>query len=404
MKHLKYLILLAFISAISFMNAQTTPPVFTNNIEKEIINYTDSTADLIRKGRSLLLERLQADDFQKVKEIKDYLKNQVENRDYMALFPLEHWILLYWTREYVDLLNTIKNPDAFEYVHVRRIKPQEDILYDRLREKSLKSFDKLSYNVQSSDLPSVDKDFLVLYLNAILSGNESGITQEKLNDLSDEFLTKHPDSEYEDYVRSTFRYVYKPSKWGFAYEFFTGYGVNNNQLSDRFRNNIPIGIAFDVQYKDFVLYLRDYIGFSKLKKDIFYPDGVWQEKSQVRVFIPEATLGYVLRDESRLKVAPFAGIGAVIYSPTENDVKSEPFLRDADFGSFSYIAGLNLDIKLGQKKDILALNKDAGYGFIRIRYGYCLPRFSKKHSDMMGNMHYITIGIGAFGRRIKRDR
>lgn len=402
MKRLKNLILFVFITTFTFVNSQTTLPTLTDSIENQIINYKDSKAELITKGRSLLLERFQAGDIQKVKEVKDYLKNQVENRDYIVLFPFEHWLLLYWTQEYDDLLTTIKNPDAFEYTRISRINPQQDILYDRLKEKSLNSIDKLSYGVQASDLPSVDKDFLVLYLNAILSGNELGNTQEKLNDLSDKFLTKHPESEYDDFVRTKLRHVYKPSNWGFGYEFFTGFGVNDSQLSDRFKNNIPIGVAFDIQYKDLVLYLRDYIGFSKLKKDIVYPDGVWQEKSQVRVIVPEASLGYVLKDGNRFKVSPFAGIGAVIYSPTENDEKTQPFLRKADFSSFSYIAGFNLDIKLGQKKDIYGLNKDEGSGIVRIRYGFCLPQFSKKHADMMGNMHYITIGIGAFGRNKKR--
>lgn len=32
-----------------------------------------------------------------------------------------------------------------------------------------------------------------------------------------------------------------------------------------------------------------------------------------------------------------------------------------------------------------------------------MPRFEKKYNGMTGNMHYKTIGIGGFSRRVKRD-
>ena len=111
----------------------------------------------------------------------------------------------------------------------------------------------------------------------------------------------------------------------------------------------------------------------------------------------------MVKENDRVKLAPFAGIGGVIFSPTENDIKNEPFLQDVEVGGFSYMAGMNLDIKLGKRQNDrnISFNSE-GFGFIRLRYSYCSPRFSQIHDGITGNMHYITIGIGAFGRSVKR--
>lgn len=145
MIHRRQVCLLLFILTTTFGYTQDNVPATinkTDSIEKEILNYTDTQTELITKGRRLLLDRFTAGDLQKVKEVKDYLKNQVENRDYVVLFPFEHWLILYWTKEYTELINLIKNPDAFEYTRVNRIAPQQDILYERIREKSLISISK----------------------------------------------------------------------------------------------------------------------------------------------------------------------------------------------------------------------------------------------------------------------
>ncbi|MFV0391941.1 MAG: hypothetical protein ACK5KP_08700 [Paludibacteraceae bacterium] len=399
------LILIVLSAGILAQNDNSALIYGSDSIKKEILSYADTQSQLITKGRRLLLDRFTEGDLRKVKEVKDYLKLQVETRDYLVLYPFEHWLILYWTKEYPELLNLIKNPDAFEYAGTKRIKPSEDILFDRLKEKSLSSLDKLMYDIRTVEMPSDDKDFLILYLNAILSGEKSEITQDRLNELSDGFLKNHPNSEYNDFIRENIRYKYIPSKWGLAYEFFSGYGWNEGNLNHYFKSNVPIGIAFDVQYKNLSLYLRNYIGFSKTRQDILSPNGFWFNDSQVRVYIPEASLGYVAYENHRFKLAPFAGIGGVDFSPTEADVEDYPYLKDADIGGFSYTAGLNLDVKLGNRANDRNWNfPTTGFGFIRLRYSYVIPQISQKHDVMTGNMHYITIGIGAFGRNIKRDK
>ncbi len=68
----------------------------------------------------------------------------------------------------------------------------------------------------------------------------------------------------------------------------------------------------------------------------------------------------------------------------------------------TYTAGINLDIKLGPSKTEMVSFNEESYWFLRLRYGYNLPQFQKRYNGYNGVMHYITVGIGGFGRAIKR--
>ena len=85
-------------------------------------------------------------------------------------------------------------------------------------------------------------------------------------------------------------------------------------------------------------------------------------------------------------------------------VQSWFFLKNANIGGFSYMAGFNFDIKFGKDISFNEFNSGVGFGFIRIRYSYCMPRLAEKYDGMTGNMHCFTVGIGAFGRTVKRDK
>jgi hypothetical protein len=399
MKNRFLIILIVLIPICSFGQNDT--------IRNEILNNSDSKSEIISKGRRLLLDKFIEGDIQKVKEIKDYLINDVENADYVAFYPIEYWLLLYWTQEYDELTESITGFDSFKSdTFEKSIKPQDDFLFEKVRSKTRDSKFILQIFIEDSDLEDVDKAFLSMNLNNLIADNDyRDITQDTLNILADNFLLKYPNSIYENYTRNYIRYKLTPSKFGLAFEFFSGYGIFTENLEENFQNNVPIGVAFDIYYKDFVLYLRDYIGFSKTKDDINYHDGIWEKKSQVRVYLPEASLGYVVLDKKYLKIAPFGGIASIDIGPTQHDLDREPDLEKAELEfTTTYTFGLNLDIKLGPSKiPMVTFGPEQSYLFLRVRYAYSLPQFRWKYHGYNGNMHYLTIGIEGFGRKLKRE-
>jgi hypothetical protein len=289
----------------------------------------------------------------------------------------------------------------------RKVHPQTDNLYTMLKEKSYNQKQILINSIIESSILNQDKDFLIMHLNSCLITNDTkDITQDSLNNQADNFIAKYPQNDLNDFTRKYIRYKLITSNWGFTFEFFSGYGVFSDKLKNHYSNNVPIGVAFDIYYKNFALYLRDYIGFSFTNHDFTYGSEVWNKNSQVRVFLPEASLGYVIHNSKYFKLAPFVGISSMDITPTEYDVKEKPGLKEYELSfTTTYTVGFNVDFKFGKPRVAMVTSgAEHSYWFLRIRYAYNFPQFSKSYTGFDGNMQYITIGFGGFGSKIKRDK
>jgi hypothetical protein len=322
-----------------------------------------------------LLDKLLEGDTAKVKEIKDFLLKEEYEENYAVFYPVEYQLILYWTKEYNVLLEAIlKDYEVDDFTY--KIKPERDLLFPKLGYKSWVMQYVLEEEIKSAELSDLEKDFLILNLNYYNSLREpEEVNREKLNELANVFLNKYPQSLYENYIRDNVRRVFVLSKWGFGMDFFTGYCVLTKDLSKNFNNPVPIGIAFDISYKRLVLYLRNFIGFSKNKNDITYTNGIWSAGSQVRVYLPEASFGFVILDHKRVKLAPFAGIASTNFSPTENDIKLQPDVKQAQLEfTHTYTAGLNIDIKTGKARpNFVSMQDEVSYSILRVRYAYNAP-------------------------------
>jgi hypothetical protein len=382
----------------------TTAMAQTDSLRIEILKYDDSKTEVITRGRRLLLDKFLEGDKKKVQELLDFLVKE-EDKNYLALYAPEKWLLYYWTSQYNAVLSSIQGNDSdFVSTVYNKVRPPQDILYLKLKEIMQEERPFIKSAIRLSDLNATDKDFLVLNLEYLLQDSYNTTQRETLNQSANAFLSAHPNSVYTNYVRKFIRYELTPSKWGFGVEFFTGYGLFTDKLDYYFKRNIPIGVAFDVAYKNWTLFLRDYIGFSKTKVPIAFLSGTWEEGAQARVYLPEATVGYVVFDKRFLRVIPFAGISGTSVAPTEYDKNRIQEYENVglDFTT-TYTAGLSLDLKLGGPKTPGgSIPREQSFWFTRVRYAYNKLRFDNKYGGFGGNLHYITIGLGGFGRTVKR--
>lgn len=377
-----------------------------DSILHEIENAGNSKSVLISKGRALLLDKFLSMDMAKTAELDNYLSTALTDNDYVALFPIEQWLIEFWTRDYQQLMDHVRHYEAASLALQGKVAPQPDNLYAKLREKSYAQRQSLTDAIRASSLTDPDKDFLFMLLNSCLvSGNTPDITQDLLNAQADHFISMYPYSEWILFTRTYIRYKLVVSDWGFTFEFFSGYGWFTGDLKTHFANNVPLGVAFDIYYKKFALYLRDYIGFSSTKHTFNTGPIEWNKHSQVRVYLPEASVGYVINDGKRFKIAPFAGISSTDITPTDYDLKQNPDLKNYELKfTTTYTLGLNVDIKLGKPHVSMAPRAaESGYWFLRVRYAYNFPQFAKSYTGYDGNMQYITIGLGGFASKIKRD-
>ena len=371
-----------------------------DSMEKQILNYDDSKSVIISKGRSLLLDKFIENDTDKVKEIKNYLLEKGEDENYIAFYPAEYWLVLYWTNEFEELANSIVKYDSTKIVsYYTRIRPSQDMLYSKLLLKSRENVQKIKNMIQNASIDIEVRDFLHLNLESLIMENEP--FQDTLNSQADDFLKAYPETEYKDFTQKHIKFKLVPKNWGMAFEFFSGFGIFTGTLNKNYTNNVPLGIAFDICYKRFELYLRDYIGFNSTKKDFDYSKGVYEKGSSTMVFIPEASMGFAVLENDRFKLAPFAGIGGLHICPPLGKTDKESELNEVSISAFTYNLGVSIDLKFG--KNGYSFRPKSSYGFLRVRYGYSIPNFSKKYDEISGGTHYITIGVGGFSRGLKRE-
>lgn len=389
---------LLFVTLVAFAQS--------NALRNEILNYKDTTFELISKGRSFLTSKLQEGDKASVREIKNTLL-LAESDKYMAFTPYEVRLLLYWLGDYDELFYFINSFDNQTAEKLKmKVKPQQDVLLENLLASLRKDRLRIETNISNAVKNKENADFLILNLRYLLGSKEyPEITRESLNADADTFLMKHPGSKYAGYTREYIRYKMVKSNWGFGFEFFSGYGLCTGRLNDKFGGNVPFGIDFDIAYKNMTLYLRDYIGIGRTYRDIPVNGTIWPENTKANAIVPEASLGYNLPLKGAIRFTPFIGIGGLDFSPTESQKGEYYYDMVGDLGSFSYTVGLNVDIRLGKTGNavpVISYN-ESGNWYLRIRYGYVMPKFGTNYSGFEGNMHYLTIGIGAIAHKVKRD-
>ena len=374
----------------------------TDSVTDDILFGRSSKKDIISKGRQLLIEEILDNNKPGTKELFDRLMS-FNDWSYTSLFPLEAWLIDYWLGNYESVVQSVITYDSIPLDKMySKVVPGPDLLHNTILTALRQSRTEIENTIYLSPIGPVEKDFLILNLAYLLSEDDPyGNTQEALNVHSDSFLESHAGSPYEGYIRKYIRHVYAPSKWAFTAEFFSGYGIFTGQLTNSFRNNVPMGVAFDILYKRYVLFLRDYIGFTRTLDSLQFESVVWEKKAQGRVFLPEASLGFLVVDNEFIGISPFAGIASTSVSPTSFDVQKKPEYEDAGLNfTTTYTFGANVDLKFGRSH---YGSRPTHSWFVRIRYGYNKPQFDKKYEGYSGNMHYITVGAGGFNRNWKRQ-
>ena len=391
------LIITAILTSVVF---QTFSQI--DSLQKQILSYDDSKSVIISKGRNMLLDKFMENDFEKVREIKNYLIEKAEDDNYIALYPYEYWLILYWTNEYQELSNSIKALDSTAITsYSTRIRPFEDALIAQLLLKSRDHSQKIKNQIQYSSIDIEMKNFLLLNFESMTMNDWS--FQDTLNVHADIFLDLYPETEYFDFINKHIKLKFVPKNWRATCEFFiaSGYSILTGELKNDYTNNImPFVGSFDVCYKNIELYLRFAFVNNKTKKNFDYSSGVYEKGSSSQLFFPEASLGYAALHRGRFKLAPFVGIGAVSVDIPLKETEKNPDLKELSKSAFAYNVGANIEIKLGKMG--YQFRPAPNGGFIRIRYTYSMPQFSNKYDGMSGSVHLISIGYGVFLTALKR--
>ena len=148
-------IVVLFISFLFCSSAQT------HNLQAEIENSNNTPSILISKGRALLLDKFLSKDIDKTAELEKYLSTSLSNDDYFALYPIEQWLIKYWTKDYKQLINCIRQYDSINSTLQKKVHPQSDNLYTILRERTCDQRQQLINSILESSIPKCSTKFKV---------------------------------------------------------------------------------------------------------------------------------------------------------------------------------------------------------------------------------------------------
>ncbi len=374
-----------------------------DSLKTQIMQYRQSNHDFLDKGRRMLLDNFLKNDLQKAKKIKDLLLAENNKNVYEVFYPIEYIYLLYWTEEYKELIDFIKQVDFRQPVsNSVSILARVDNLFSSLFQKSTEHKELLTLSIDNSTESDMDKDFLVLQLEDILRAGQNTVIDYDseqtayINRLSDKFLEKYPDSPYEKIIRETIRFRFEPSPWAFYFDVGLGAAITSGGLAEYFDSGGGMEMAFEMRHKKFVGMFG--FGFSghSLKQNIPINNTIWPDKASSTHSFLYINTGYLLLDNKQFSIYPYVGLGFGGISAGEKETKEMPELKKLNLNCFFPQTGLGFDFKFKASSPYYYSKEPSSR--ISVRYVYRMPQYEKKVSGMSGSTHNIIVSWGFGGR------
>ena len=352
-------------------------------VEMEI---QQSKMEKIEKGRAYMLEKFLERDYEKMREIKDYLL-QLEDDNYYSFTPGELSLILFWTRDFDELTTLLGSDSTYFDSFKDKVGPKYDYMYPQLYRRSVEDKHVLSSSIEEANLAAKDKDFLTIYLDWSLEPLYNR-NNKSYNERIDKYLADNPDSRYKWIAKNLIRQPYYEVSdwgWGFSLELCSGFATG-----DMPQPIFGLGLCFEIVYKRFELALGyDIMSGNTRFAQSFSNDSIYPKGSHVNCLPFYAVLSYNVIDNNSIRVAPALGIGGNIEAYPK---KKHPGTESLDKCHIMLEGGFVFDFKINRGRNSVENN------YIRIRYNCGITGFGKEISTL----HVISLnwtGI-VLGRRL----
>lgn len=374
--------------------------LFTSNlfsqIDREIGAYIDSTELMVKNGRKMMLKELSDSNFNKTKEVYDYLTNLTENDHFAAFYYVED---LYINLLADDWERVEKLIIEYENVSNRYIYPGCVDLIQPLYNAVLQRSERILASVHQAPINDQTKSVLEILLHYIKTGN----ADESYNRLLASHRKEYQDPRYERFEKDFLPRKHIKGAWNFS----LGSGVvfTTGHFSENYSNNVAfcMGMDFNVQKVFSSLYLQG--TDLKLQKPFSALSGIdtmhfkLEEKFSFLNFGLKG--GYFLLRNDRFHLAPFVSISGSSLKSNRYEDSEDNDLEYEVFNSFSYGVGLHTEVKIKEfsNKNAYYPVTDYGYFSIKLETGYNrITKFKDDHTR--GDTPYVicslVLGFGSF--------
>ena len=286
----------------------------------------DTRSDLIKKCLNHLAESIAEDDKEKVYNLKEYALT-LEDSVYLPLTPREVWLIDIYLNRFDDFLNDLVALDSAREAELGPKIIFRTNLYYVVREKVSKNLADIKQVYHTdSHLTETDKDFIDVCLKQLETTPNNHM--DIMNRESAQFLEKHPDSQYNNYVKQSITYKFVKDPDGYQLDYAIGGGVNflSGGITDWFdmgKGSIQMEIRFGVKRWEFSW---QFVGMfdNKPKKDITFSNGyVWKKGEKWNVLSNQFCLGRQIQLNEKWTVVPRIGLSYITFNtPYANNNKS----------------------------------------------------------------------------------
>ena len=368
---------------------------FVNNahsqIGDEIRGYVDSTEVIVNKGRQLLLQSVNAEDFEKTTEIYSYLNGLTEASAFKAFSFSEKLSINTLTNDWSCVLLLLQNYDLESKLYAY---PHAFPILMLLGESIEKKETELKQKIDETALPTQDTKLLHIFLR-IISGYRFDA---ETNQMVKAFRATYKTTPYDAFFNANF--PQNPNLGTMSFALGPMMLFSSGKIASDFK--LHVGVDFSMDYNKNRLYTSLFVSGAgaRSKKDFaaeLNNDSVFFDVNDKFSYLNTGIkAGYMMVNTEKFRAGPYVSIGGTVFESNlyKNTNEDEYKIFDA----FALGVGLHTELKLfqfeqynyyGSTRSYIGLKLDGGYNLItRHQHGY------------KGNMPYASLsfiwGIGSY--------
>jgi|GEM_PF-4961085 len=181
------------------------------------------------------------------------------------------------------------------------------------------------------------------------------------------------------------------SAFGYGMDFFLATGKFDNLFS----TPRGIGIGLQFTYRKTALNLEGCFLYSSVNQEFEANNTAWIKDQRVQHGIYSLQIQRKVLDKKRYSITPYAGIALSEVVPSDSASNSNlSYKKTQRLHNSSYIVGVNTDIKLIKKTELVPQETRPSYWFLRVSFFYAPLYAEEAKSQFLG----LKIGLGGFSK------
>ena len=333
-----------------------------------------SKTELIEKCRDRLFEAIINNNRSKAEELMYYAKTEFETNKLKALSLDEMWLLAIWLRKY-------------------QLAASEMVLDSITIEQYRTQANRFRYNLfpMLTDSLSVNNDFY----------------RQDIENACDEYLSHHPMSDHETFVRTLMRYKFVHTRPTIEWKLFSlGAAFYSGDLGRLLDNDFSLSTHLGVSYCNFVLNGEMGAVCGRINDDIDFGEAVMRTDDRTFNTFWGINMGYRIQLPYKFAVTPNLVEVWITLTTYEKTIENNQDLKRAKIkGAHAQpVVGVevNYEVRFG-----LVANQKGGYQQLifspLLRYTFMPVEFDSPTFKTSGAIHTVTIGIIYEFEKLKRD-